>query len=93
MSEADATMTSLRTQLRIYHDRNGEYPVEVSATHVVGATWNNFSTGALYGKYFTDASYTYESLDGINFTLICTGGSVLDSDRALNQSGVFNGGN
>jgi len=93
LSEADAAMTSLRTQLRIYEEKNGEYPIEASAVNVIGATWNSFSTSALNGKYFTDRSYKYESLDGLNFTLSCDGGSVLDSDRALNQSGVFSGGN
>ncbi|MBC8376411.1 MAG: prepilin-type N-terminal cleavage/methylation domain-containing protein [FCB group bacterium] len=93
LSEADAAMTSLRTQLRIYEEKNGEYPIEASAINVIGADWNNFSTNALNGKYFADGSYTYESLDGMNFTLSCAGGSVLDSERTLNQSGVFNGGN
>ncbi len=93
MSEADATMTSLRTQLRIYQEKTGEYPTEVTAVNVIGAVWNGFSTGSLNGKYFTDASYTYESPDGLNYTLSCAGGTVLNSDRSLNQSGVFGGGN
>ena len=93
LSEADASLTSLRTQLRIYYSKNGEYPTEATAVPVAGASWNDKVTGALNGKYFSDDSFTYVSETGDNFTLSCAGGRVLGSDRMLNQSGVFSGGN
>ena len=93
ITEADATLGSLRTQLRIYCSKNGEYPVETSPVMVVGANWNEFGSGALDQKYFTDNSYTYESVNGTDFILTCVGGSVLDSDRTLNHSGHLSGGN
>jgi len=90
--EADANLTNLRTQLRIYLSKNGEYPIELSGVRVVGASWNQIKAGELMGKYFSDSSYSYLSPDGLSFTITCAGGQVLDSDRTLNQAGVFSGG-
>lgn len=92
MAEADASLGRLRTQLRIYYSKNGEYPKEASAINVVGGAWNDINSGELTGKYFADASYTYESDSGLNFLLTCAGGGVLNSDRTLNQSGHLAGG-
>lgn len=92
LSEADATLSSLRTQLRIYYSKNGEYPVAPEATEVIGAIWNEFATGHLDGKYFSDASYSYVCESGTEFTLVCEAGSILNTDRTINQSGVIRGG-
>lgn len=93
LSEADAGLTNLRTQLRIYYSQNGVYPSEETVVSVTGASWNGIGAGSLTGKYFTDDSYSYVSATGEGFTLSCSGGQVLSSDRNLNQIGVFSGGN
>jgi len=92
LSEADAALSNLRTQLRIYHSQNGEYPIAKDAIVVADANWFDIASGRLSGKYFSDESYTYVSKSGSEFTLICEAGNVLDSDRTINQSGVISGG-
>ncbi len=92
MSEADAALGSIRTQLRVYYGENGSYPTEASAVSVVGASWNDINTSELNGKYFVDSSYTYVSADGANYTITCAKGSILESDRTLDQDGTLAGG-
>jgi len=92
LSEADANLGSIRTQLRIYYGQNSEYPREAPAGSVVGASWNDIDSGALTGRYFNDSSYSYVSATGTDFTLVCKAESMLKSDRTLNQSGILEGG-
>jgi type IV pilus assembly protein PilA len=92
MSEADAALGSIRTQLRVYYGENGTYPTEATAVDVVGASWNDINTNELDGKYFSDSSYTYVSADGASYTITCKAGSILESDRTLNQAGTLAGG-
>ncbi len=91
-AEADATLGTIRTDLRVYYaENNSTYPVVATDSPVVGATWNNINATELTGKYFTDASYTYTG-DGSIFTITCAGGNWLDTDRTLDQAGDFAGG-
>ena len=92
MSEADAALGSIRTQLRVYYGENGSYPVVAVAAAVVGGAWNDIKAGELTGAYFTDANYTYVSADGVSYTITCAANGILDSDRTLNQDGTFAGG-
>lgn len=92
LSEVDAYLGHIRTQLRIYHSQYGEYPKETSATSVVGAFWNDMDQGTLTGKYFADSSYAYVSKTGTDFTLICKAKPTLGFDRVLDESGVLTGG-
>ncbi|MBT3227558.1 MAG: prepilin-type N-terminal cleavage/methylation domain-containing protein [Candidatus Marinimicrobia bacterium] len=92
MSEADAALGSIRTQLRVYYGENGTYPTEASAVDVVGASWNDINTNELDGKYFSDSSYTYLSADGAAYTITCKAGAILEADRTLNQAGTLAGG-
>lgn len=92
MSEADAALGTIRTQLRISYAENGVYPTVDPAAAVVGGAWNNIVAGQLTGKYFADASYTYLSADGVSYTITCAAGTVLDSDRTMNQVGTLAGG-
>lgn len=92
LSEADANLGNLRTQLRIYHSQNGEYPIAPEPIEVVGANWNDIASGRLNGKYFSDASYHYVCETGTEFTIICDAGNELSSDRTINHTGVISGG-
>ncbi len=94
MSEADASLGSIRTQLRVFYGENGAYPQATSAVAVVGVWWNDINTGELDGKYFSDASYTYLCADSTtgNYTITCAKGTILESDRTLNQVGTLDGG-
>lgn len=91
MSEADAALGSIRTQLRVYYGENGAYPVAASSEYVLGASWNDIKAGELTGAYFTDSSYTYVGT-ATTYTISCAAGSILDSDRTLNEGGTFGGG-
>lgn len=92
MSEADASLGSIRTQLRVYYGENGVYPTEATAVPVVGQSWNDINDGELDGKYFRDTSYTYTSAAGSDYTITCKKGAILESDRTLNQAGTLDGG-
>ncbi|MCF7826834.1 MAG: prepilin-type N-terminal cleavage/methylation domain-containing protein [Candidatus Marinimicrobia bacterium] len=92
MSEADAALGSIRTQLRVYYGENGTYPTEASAVAVVGQDWNDINIGELNGKYFGDSSYTYVSADGASYSITCAANGVLESPRILDQSGNLTGG-
>lgn len=90
MSEADATLGTIRTSLRVYYAENGVYPT-VAADTPVGSAGISVKATELDGKYFTNTSYTLVSTDS-TYTITCAAGSVLDSDRQLNQAGTFSGG-
>jgi prepilin-type N-terminal cleavage/methylation domain-containing protein len=93
MSEADASLGSIRTQLRVYYGENGNYPTLTSGTYVIGGkgTWHDINVGELTGKYFTDSSYTIVS-DATTYTITCDKGDILTSNRTLNQTGTLAGG-
>jgi len=92
MSEADAALGSIRTQLRVYYGENGTYPTEASAVDVVGQDWNDINVGELNGKYFGDSSFTYVSADGVSYTITCAANGILESPRTLDQAGNLGGG-
>ncbi|MEA3287322.1 MAG: hypothetical protein U9Q77_08095 [Candidatus Marinimicrobia bacterium] len=91
LCEADANLCSIRTQLRVYSSKHGNYPITNPASFVVGATWNDMQHGEISGKYFSDSSYTYLCTDGSSFTITCKSGSTPNSVRTLNQSGTLTG--
>jgi len=92
MSEADAALGSIRTQLRVFYGENGSYPIVNPEALVLGANWNDIKEGELTGTYFSDSSYYYSSSDGEDYTIRCANGGILDTDRTLNQDGSFGGG-
>ena len=91
MSEADATLGSIRTQLRVYYGENGVYPTAASGSYVIGADWNDIKVTEMTGRYFTDSSFTLES-STTAYTITCAAGSILNSDRTLSQAGTLAGG-
>ena len=93
MSEADAALGSIRTQLRVYYGENGTYPTAATGSAVVGADWNDINANELDGKYFDDDSFTYYGYaGGDSFTVTCANEGVINYDRTLDQSGVLGGG-
>ncbi|MBT4252050.1 MAG: prepilin-type N-terminal cleavage/methylation domain-containing protein [Candidatus Marinimicrobia bacterium] len=92
MSEADAALGSIITQLRVYYGENGQYPSPYTDVAVVGAAWNDINTGELAGKYFGDAQYTYTSAAVDSFTITCAANGILEAARTLDQSGTLAGG-
>ena len=92
LSEADANLGSIRTQLRIYYGQNSEYPIAAQAASVVGADWNDINEGGLTGRYFNDSSYKYECKSGEEFTLVCRVETGLASDRKIDHMGILTGG-
>lgn len=94
MSEANAALGTIRTMLRVYYGEFGEYPNPIVDAAVVDplTTWNDIKAGELDGKYFFDADFTYDSADGISYTIKCAKGDILDFDRTLDQAGTFAGG-
>jgi len=91
MSEADASLRNIRTQLRIYYGQNGEYPSMANGSYVIGSSWHNLASGSLAGKYFTDYSYTIESSPSA-FTITCVTGDILPSNISMNVTGTLMGG-
>jgi uncharacterized protein len=92
VDEADAFLSSIRTQLRVYYGENGEYPTVSPAGYVIGATWNDILMHGLTGIYFADSSFTYLSIDDSSYIITCAAGKVLKSDRTLDQAGALSGG-
>ncbi|PIZ62506.1 MAG: hypothetical protein COY19_11250 [Candidatus Marinimicrobia bacterium CG_4_10_14_0_2_um_filter_48_9] len=90
MSEADATLGTIRTSLRVYYAENGVYPT-VAADTEVGSAGIGIKATELDGKYFSASSFILVSTDS-TYTITCSAGSILDSDRNLDQAGTFTGG-
>ena len=92
-SECDATLGTIRTQLRVEYAENDIYPLAASATDVTAVAALDFTAADLTGKYFVATNYTYVSTDSVTFTLTCANNGVIDADRTLDQAGTFTGGN
>ncbi len=90
-SEADATMGSIRTALRVYYAENTAYPIEASyvAVHTMSGTIDMDSTD-MVGKYFPSPAYTYISTAGTDYTLRATGsGQSAGINRQMTFAGVL----
>lgn len=88
-TEADAALASIRKQLTIYKCEYGNYPKDNNNDYVIAADWASIKPGELTGKYFSDSSYTYVSQNHQTYLLTCAKGSVLESNRTLNDEGEF----
>ncbi len=89
-TEADATMGSIRTALRVHYAENSDYPIEASyvAVHTLTDSIDIDSTDML-GKYFPATAYTYIS-DGVTYTLRATGsGQSAGIQRQMTSAGIF----
>ncbi len=87
-SEADASLGSIRTALRVYYAEYAAYPVQASAKRVdsIGV---DVSAADLTGKYFTISDYTYTGTP-TTYTIKATGtGSQAGINRQLDQDGTL----
>ena len=58
VSEIDAALGSIRTQLRVHYAENGEYPTLKAGSKIIGSSWNDLEVGDLTGKNFKDSDYS-----------------------------------
>jgi prepilin-type N-terminal cleavage/methylation domain-containing protein len=88
-SEADAALGSVRTALRVYYAENGSYPTEATYTRVDSISVD-ISSSDLDGTYFDITDYTYQSVDGVSYTIRATGsGAQAGINRQLDQDGTL----
>lgn len=89
VSEADATLAAIRTSLRIYYAEHGSYPVVGNYVAVTKLDINTQSLD-LDGKYFPASAYTYQSSDGVYYTIRVIGeGKAAGINRQITQLGVL----
>ena len=92
MSEADASLGTVRTALRVEYAENGYYPNVTTGTAVTAAGLGIKAT-ELSGKYFQSTAYTMVSDSATStYTITCDASGLLDADRTLDESGTFAGG-
>ncbi len=90
-SEADATMGSIRTSLRVHFAEKSDYPIEASyvAVHTLTDSIDIDSTDMI-GKYFPATAYTYISAAGADYTLRATGsGGSAGIQRQMTSAGIL----
>ena len=90
-AEADATMGSIRTALRVYYAENTAYPIQASYTalHTMTSTIDLDSLD-MVGKYFPAAAYKYISADGVTYTIQATGSGASDGiKRQMTSAGTL----
>ena len=91
MSEADAGLRAIETQLKIHKAIAGEFPTMSRGSYVISADWINIESGTLTGKYFSDYAYTIESTPD-SYTLTCATGDLLSTDLVMKSASVTRGG-
>lgn len=91
MSEADAGLRTIETQLRIHKAIAGEFPSMSKDSYVISADWHGIKSGGLTGKYFSDFAYTIESTPD-SYTITCVTGDLLPSDLVMKSVRVTTGG-
>ncbi len=90
-SEADATMGSIRTSLRVYYAEFTAYPIQAAyvAVHTMSDSIDMDSLDMI-GKYFPSTAYTYISTAGTDYTLRATGsGASAGINRQMTFAGVL----
>ncbi len=90
-SEADASMGSIRTALRVYYAENTAYPIRATygPVHTMSDSIDIDSTD-MVGKYFPATAYTYISAAGADYTIRATGsGASAGIQRQMTSAGVL----
>lgn len=88
-TEADASLGSIRTAVRVYYAENGTYPVSSAYTMVYNLSIDVDSLD-LVGRYFPATAYDYKSTDGVTYTIRATGsGDSNGINRQMTQAGVL----
>jgi len=91
MSEADAGLRMIQTQLKIHKAISGEYPSMPEGSYVISSDWHSIQPGALSGKYFSDYAYTIKS-NPDSYTITCATGELLSSDIVMSSTSFSIGG-
>lgn len=88
-SEADATLGSIRTALRVYYAENNAYPI--SAVYIPVYTMSiDVDSLDMVGRYYPATAYTYQSADGVSYTIRATGsGESAGINRQMTQAGIL----
>jgi len=87
-SEADASLGSIRTALRVYYAEYAAYPVQASAKRP-DSLGIDILANDLDGKYFAIGDYTYTGTTS-TYTIKATGsGSQSGINRSLDQAGTL----
>lgn len=87
-AEGEATLGSIRNEVRAYYGEWGSYPV-ADLSPIMTQDWHDIEPGELNGKNFSDASYYYQCTDGTNYLIGVHRGDVMELHRSLNQNGEF----
>lgn len=87
-AEGEATLGSIRNEVRAYYGEWGSYPV-AELSPIMTQNWHDIEPGELNGKNFSDASYYYQCTDGTNYLIGVHRGDVMELHRSLNQNGEF----
>lgn len=86
LSECDASLGAIRTQMRIYYGENRSYPISNDWSPVIGEAWCDMEPGYLTGRYFNDDDFTYWS-NGSEYKIKCNSSHLLEGDRTLDHRG------
>jgi len=88
-TEADASLGSIRTALRVYYAEQGTYPISAAYATIYSLSIDVDSLD-LVGRYFPATSYKYKSTDGVSYTIQATGsGESNGINRQMTQTGVL----
>lgn len=88
--EADAALSAIRAELRVYWGRNLTYPIAASYVAVTTIAIDIDSTD-LAGNHYGIADYTYQSTAGTAFTVraVGSGGGFALLNRQITDTGVL----
>ena len=85
-SEAEATLGTIRTALRVYYAANNTYPTSADYAAITG-TGIDLDADDLTGTYYLATYYTYKSTDGTGYIVRANGGTL--PDRYINSTGTI----
>jgi len=88
-SEAEATLGTIRTSLRVYYAANSTYPTSASFANVTSISGIDLDISDLTGKYYDDSYYYYKSAAGGGYIIKADDGAGSLPIRSMNTSGVM----
>lgn len=88
-SEAEASLGTIRTSLRVYYAANSVYPTSADFTNVTSIAGIDLDATDLTGKYYDDTYYYYKSASGTGYVIKADDGVGTLPIRSMNTSGVM----